>query len=79
MNHHRYPEEVKEYHIRRNTAIAHKRHDMPWPECSQDCPVSHAWGESECRVICWQKFSPTGQVGATRLKAAPAWTGYIGE
>ena len=78
MHHHRYPEEVKEYHIRR---AQNKRRTTPWPECSDPklCPVYHKWGESECRAQCWQKFSPTGQVGATRLKAAPAWTGYIGE
>ena len=81
MQHHRYPEEVKEDHIRRTTALAHKRPAMPWPECSdpRKCPVYHIWGESECRVQCWSKFSPTGQVGAARMKANAPWTGYIGE
>lgn len=32
------------------------RSTIPYPQCTGCCPVTSAWGEKECRVICPEKF-----------------------
>ena len=52
----KYPEEVRTDFIQRAVDLGRRRRRMPYPECTDLCPVSHSWGEAECRVICWHKF-----------------------